>query len=107
MWGCCVCYLIYTGLSYFSLYSKILSQKQRTSHGTRIISAAGNAMKSYTESRTLKKTSTSTAHLALTICSLTFAASATSQYQSDNHRSLKDLSTGMGNVIAVLVVIKT
>ena len=61
----------------------------------------------YMESLTLKKTSTSIAQLALMICLLTFAVSVINQYQSVNHKSLKEQSIGTGNVIAALVVIKT
>jgi len=57
-------------------------------------------------SRMLKKTNTSTAQPAMMICLLTFAASVINQYQLDNHKLLKELSTGMENVIAVLIVIK-
>ena len=64
-------------------------------------------MMNYMESRMLKKTSPSTAQLALMICLLTFAASVINQYQLVNHKSLKEPSIGTGNVIAALVVIKT
>ena len=95
---------IFVSISSSSL--KTPTRRQRGSHGIRTIFAVGSVTKSYMESRMLKKTIIFAASHALTSCMLRLAACVTNRYQSDNHRSQKEQSTGMGNVIAAIVVEK-